>query len=135
MQHLLQCSTNRRASRTLFVQWPSPESLYPYYPMDSTTPNVCMVGCSGKTCLTNICISRYFDHFHYPVMRTITFLKPTPHPGIFLFLNSFNHFKRSNTIISFILFRSISSPIFDCCIMCSHFKQIQAFNTLLLLTA
>ena len=64
---------SRGAQRGLFKFWPTPESIYATYGIADGASHVCEPGCTQRYCLPNICIQRYFEFNHFPVIRPLEY--------------------------------------------------------------
>ena len=51
--------------------WPTPESLYPTYPIETGETSKCPSGCTARYCLSNFCLETYFHSCHFPLLRTL----------------------------------------------------------------
>ena len=64
---------SRGAQRGLFKFWPTPESLYATYGISEGNPDLCEPGCTKRYCLPNVCVQRYFQFNHFPVIRPLVY--------------------------------------------------------------
>ena len=56
----------------LILRYPTPESVYQFYPMPSGVSNKCVIGCPQTHCLYDICMTTYMDQNHFPIVRSIS---------------------------------------------------------------
>lgn len=73
LNHLLE---NRRGNQNnhdkLALRFPSPETLYPYHPMDKAAENQCTTYCSQLYCLQDICLTSVMADTHFPTSRPVS---------------------------------------------------------------
>lgn len=54
------------------LRYPTPESIYPHFKMPSGMKNVCSDDCSQVYCLYDVCLQKYMEETHFPIIRPIS---------------------------------------------------------------
>ena len=73
MDYLCALLESKAFGSGLIQHWPSPESLYPVYEVPADQKRCCTPDCLKRYCLSDICLTTYFDSLHYPITRLIQY--------------------------------------------------------------
>ena len=72
LKYMLKKRQGRDSGDQLVLRYPTPESIYSYYPIPLGAEDSCADGCSKTYCLYDICMTQLFEKTHFPMVRPIS---------------------------------------------------------------
>ena len=56
----------------MILRYPTPETIYPFFPIPDGMATKCISECSGTFCLYDICMTTLMAETHFPTIRPIS---------------------------------------------------------------
>ena len=64
--------SNQNTNDRLALRFPTPETQYPYYKLDTSLPNKCINDCPQQYCLQDLCLTAVMAETHFPTSRPVS---------------------------------------------------------------